>query len=302
VLLDDLVTFVEHPAKGFLTQRVGLSMYAGDEAPAEALPVAPDGLAKWAIGHRLLGDRLTGRALDHCRQAEWRRGDLPPGALGDRLLADVLEDVEPLVAAAAEYRVGEATDQDVDVELPDGTRVVGTVGGLHGHTALRVEYSRLTPKQRLRSWVRLVALTAATDEPWRAVTVGRGERFGIARAIVGPVPPDAARAVLAELVALRAAGLCAPLPLSTVTGYNYTRVRRGGAGAADALAEAARAWTNGAGGERADPSHERVWGRAAPASALSGEVGPPGGEPTRFGALALGLWSPLLQVEDVVRR
>jgi len=302
VLLDDLVTFVEHPAKGFLTQRVGLSMYAGDEAPAEALPVAPDGLAKWAIGHRLLGDRLAGRALDHCRQAEWRRGDLPPGALGDRLLADVLEDVEPLVAAAAEYRVGEATDQDVDVELPDGTRVVGTVGGLHGHTALRVEYARLTPKQRLRSWVRLVALTAATDEPWRAVTVGRGERFGIARAIVGPVPPDAARAVLAELVALRAAGLCAPLPLSTVTGYNYTRVRRGGAGAADALAEAARAWTNGAGGERADPSHERVWGRAAPASVLSGEAGPPGGEPTRFGALALGLWSPLLQVEDVVRR
>jgi exodeoxyribonuclease V gamma subunit len=301
-LLDDLVTFVEHPVKGFLTQRVGLSMYAGDEAPAEALPVAPDGLGKWTIGHRLLGDRLAGRALEHCRQAEWRRGDLPPGALGDRLLADVLEDVEPLVAAAAEYRLGEATDQDVDVELPDGTHVVGTVGGLHGHTALRVEYSRLTPKQRLRSWVRLVALTAATDEPWRAVTVGRGERFGIARAIVGPISPDAARAVLAELVALRAAGLCAPLPLSTVTGYNYTRVRRGGAGPGDALAEAARAWTNGAGGERADPSHERVWGRAAPASVLSGEAGPPGGEPTRFGALALGLWSPLLQVEDVVRR
>jgi exodeoxyribonuclease V gamma subunit len=302
VLLDELVTFVEHPAKGFLTQRVGLSMYAGDEAPAEALPVAPDGLGKWAIGHRLLGDRIAGRALDHCRQAEWRRGDLPPGALGDRLLADVLEDVEPLVAAAAEYRVGEATDQDVDVELPDGTRVVGTVGGLYGRTALRVEYSRLTPKQRVRSWVRLVALTAATDEPWRAVTVGRGERFGIARAIVGPVPPDAARAVLAELVALRAAGLCAPLPLSTVTGYTYARVRRGGAGPGDALAEAARAWTNGAGGERADPSHERVWGRAAPASVLSGEAGPPGGEPTRFGTLALGLWSPLLQVEDVVRR
>ena len=302
VSLDELVTFLEHPVKGFLTQRVGLSLYVGDEAPADALPVAPDGLAKWAIGNRLLGDRLGGRELDHCRQAEWRRGDLPPGALGDRLLATVLEDVEPLVAAAAEYRVGEPVDRDVDVELPDGTRVVGTVGGLHGHTALRVEYSRLTPKQRMRSWVRLVALTAATDEPWRAVTVGRGERFGIARSVVGPVPPDEARAVLAELVALRAAGLCAPLPLSTVTGHDYTRVRRGGAGPGDALAEAARAWTNGAGAERADAAHERVWGRAAPASVLSGEAGPPGGEPTRFGALALGLWSPLLQVEDVVRR
>ncbi len=302
VALDELVAFLEHPVKGFLTQRVGLSLFAGDEAPADALPVAPDGLATWAIGHRLLGDRLAGRDLDRCRQAEWRRGDLPPGALGDRLLAHVVEDVEPLVAAAAEYRVGEPTDRDVDVELPDGTRVVGTVGGLYGHTALRVEYSRLTPKQRIRSWARLVALTAATGEPWQAVTVGRGERFGIARATVGPLPPDKARAVLAELVALRAAGLCAPLPLSTVTGHVYARVHQGGASPADALAEAARAWTNGAGAERADPAHERVWGRAASASVLTAEPGPPGGEPTRFGTLALALWRPLLQVEDMVRR
>ena len=172
--LDDLVAFLEHPVKGFLTQRVGLSLFAGDDEPADALPIAPDGLATWAIGDRMLADRLAGRDLDRCRQAEWRRGDLPPGALGDRLLATVLEDVEPLVSAAAEYRVGEPADRDVDVELPDGTRVVGTVGGLYGDTALRVEYSRLTPKQRIRSWVRLLALTAATGEPWPAVTVGQG--------------------------------------------------------------------------------------------------------------------------------
>jgi exodeoxyribonuclease V gamma subunit len=302
VALDDLVAFLEHPVKGFLTQRVGLSLFAGDDAPADALPVAPDGLATWAIGHRILADRLAGRDLDRCRQAEWRRGDLPPGALGDRLLVRVLEDVEPLVAAAVEYRVGEAADRDVDVELPDGTRVVGTIGGLYGQTALRVEYSRLAPKQRIRSWVRLVALTAATGEPWRAVTVGRGERFGIARATVGPLPPEQARAVLAELVALRAEGLCAPLPLTSVTGHAYARVHRGGASSADALAEAARAWANGAGAERADPAHERVWGRAAPASVLITEPGPPGGEPTRFGTLALTLWRPLLQMEDMVRR
>jgi exodeoxyribonuclease V gamma subunit len=108
--------------------------------------------------------------------------------------------------------------------------------------------------------------------------------------------------VLAELVALRAEGLCAPLPLTSVTGHAYARVHRGGASSADALAEAARAWANGAGAERADPAHERVWGRAAPASVLITEPGPPGGEPTRFGTLALTLWRPLLQMEDMVRR
>ncbi|HEX5811744.1 MAG TPA: hypothetical protein VFY38_06580, partial [Pseudonocardia sp.] len=70
----------------------------------------------------------------------------------------------------------------------------------------------------------------------------------------------------------------------------------------DAMEEAARAWANGAGGERADPAHERVWGRGAPASVLTAEPGPSGGEPTRFGALATRLWYPLLQVEDVIRR
>ena len=229
--LDELVAFVEQPVKGFLTQRVGLSLFAGDEAPADALPVAPDGLATWAIGNRMLADRLAGADLERCRQAEWRRGELPPGALGDLLLARVLDDVEPLVAAAAEYRVGTAADRDVDLELPGGARVVGTVGDLYGTTMLRVEYSRLTPKQRIRSWVRLVALTAATGEPWRAVTIGRGERFGIMRATVGPVQPAHAREVVAELVALRAEGLCAPLPLSALTGNSYARVRRGGAAA-----------------------------------------------------------------------
>jgi exodeoxyribonuclease V gamma subunit len=302
VSLDELVAFLEQPVKGFLTQRVGLSLFAGDEAPADALPVAPDGLATWAIGHRLLADRLAGRDLDRCRQAEWRRGDLPPGALGDALLARVLDDVEPLVAAAAEFRTGTPADQDVDLELPDGARVFGTIGGLQGHTVLRVEYSRLTPKQRIRSWVRLVALTAASGEPWQAVTIGRGERFGIARSVVGPVDHGHARAVVAEMVAMRTEGLCAPLPLSAVTGNTYARVRQGGASPADALEEAARAWANGAGAERADPAHERVWGRGAPASVLTGEAGPLGGEPTRFGTLALRLWHPLLQAEELIRR
>ena len=273
--------------------------------PPTRCPSRPDGLATWAIGHRLLrrpargprrstaAGRPSGGAAT-CRRARWAM----------RLLAEVLEDVEPLVAAAAEYRVGEAADRDVDVELPDGTRVVGTVGGLHGHTALRVEYSRLAPKQRLRSWVRLVALTAATDEPWRAVTVGRGRAVRHrAGASSGRSPPDAARAVLAELVALRGGGAVRAaaavhrhrLQLRPGPPRRSGRGRRAGRGGAG-RGRTARAR------ERADPSHERVWGRAAPASVLSGEAGPPGGEPTRFGALALGLWSPLLQVEDVVRR
>jgi exodeoxyribonuclease V gamma subunit len=300
IALDDLVSFVEHPVKEFLRQRVGLSLFTAEEQDTDSLPVDLNGLALWAVGDRLLRDRLAGRPLDRCRQAEWRRGELPPGALGEAVLARVLDDVEPIVSAAQPYLVGESGDRDVDVALPDGSRVVGTVGGLHGSVLLRVEFSRLAAKQRVRAWVRLLALTAATRESWRAVTIGRGQKFGLAMAAAGPLDPDQAAADLAELVALRRAGLREPLPLPTVAGHTYATVRRGGADPAGALEEALRKWTTGAGAERADAAHVRAWGPDAGPGVLT-VPGPPGGEPTRFGTLALQVWSPLLTAEDVVR-
>jgi exodeoxyribonuclease V gamma subunit len=294
------VSFVEHPVKEFLRQRVGLSLFTAEEQDTDALPVDLDGLARWNIGDRLLRDRLAGRPLDRCRQAEWRRGELPPGALGEQVLFQVLDDVEPIVTAAQPYLTGEAGDRDVDVTLPDATRVVGTVGGLHGEVLLRVEFSRLAAKQRVRAWVRLLALTAATREPWRAVTIGRGQKFGLQMASAGPLDPDQAVATLAELVALRRAGLREPLPLPTVAGHTYATVRRGGADPAGALEEALRKWSTGAGAERADAAHVRAWGPNAGPGVFAAP-GPPGGEPTRFGTLALQVWSPLLTAEDLVR-
>jgi exodeoxyribonuclease V gamma subunit len=303
VALDDLVTFLEHPVKGFLKQRVGLSLFAGEDELADALPVELDGLGRWAVGDRLLRDRLAGHCLERCRQAEWRRGQLPPGALGEAQLNAVLDDVEPLVAAAAQYPAADGPeDRDIDVALPDGTRVVGTLGGLHGSVLLRAEYSRLAPKQRVRAWVRLVALAATGTGragPWTAVTLGRRNGHGLAKATVGPIGQDRAITLLADLVALRREGLREPLPLPTVTASSYATVRRGGAEAGAALEEALRKWTVGAGAERAEAAHAMVWGPAG--SGLTAEPGGPGGEPTRFGALALRLWAPLLAAENVVR-
>ncbi len=295
--LDDLVAFLEHPVKQFLRQRVGLPIGEGDGDAADALPVALDALQRWAVGDRLLRDRLAGTDRERCRAAEWRRGELPPGALGHAVLAQLLDDVEELVAASARFTVGEPGSRDVDVLLPDGTRVVGTVAGLHGDVLVRVEFAKLAAKQRVRAWARLVALTAAQpDRRWRAVTVGRGFRGGVAAASAGPLDPDRARGVLADLVALHREGLRAPLPLPTVSGQVYARVRTGGGTPDAALAEAARTWCEGRFPERDEALYARVFGERAGVEVLT----PPGtGEPTRFGDLALRLWRPLLETENL---
>ena len=302
VLLDDLVRFVEHPVQAFLRQRVGLAGSDVDTSPGDALPVELEPLAYWAVGDRLLRDRLAGRSVQRCCQAEWRRGELPPGALGEALLTRVLDDVEALVAAAAgagRRPGGTPADCDVDVPVPGGTRVTGTVADLFDDALVRVEYSRLAPKQRIRAWVRLLALTASTGRPWRAVTIGRGDRHGVQIASIPPVVgPAEAAARLGELVALRAEGLCEPLPLPLAAAHAYARVHAGSHDAEDALAQARREWTTGR--ERHDDAHVRAWGRGAPAAVLDPASGP--ADPGRFGPLALRLWEPLLAVEEVLRR
>lgn len=298
VALDDLVAFAEHPVKQFLRQRAGLPVGDFDDDPADALPVALDALQRWAVGDRLLRDRLGGLDVDRCRAAEWRRGELPPGELGVAVLTDVLDDVEELVVASARYLTGEPGSRDVDVSLPDGTRVVGTVGGVHdcpdgSGAAVRVEFSKLAAKQRVRAWVRLVALTAAQpDRRWRAVTVGRGARGGVATSIVGPLDPTNARGVLADLVALHREGLSAPLPLPTNAALVYARTFAGTGSADDALAEALRGWCDSRFPERDEAVYARVFGTGAGAEVLTPDSGPTG-----FGDLALRLWRPLLAAE-----
>ena len=288
--------------KQFLRQRVGLPISEADDDPADALPVELDALQRWAVGDRLLRDRLAGLDLARCRAAEWRRGELPPGELGNSLLAEVLDDVEELVAASARFVAGVPTSQEVDVsvghpDLPDGARVVGTVSGVHGDTAVRVEFSKLAAKQRVRAWVRLVALTAALpDRRWRAVTVGRGARrrgrgrHGRARGRRPrprrarrpgrPAPRRAARAAAAADD--RRAGL-RPHPHRRRHARTTRWPRRCAAGARAGSPSATTRSTPACSAPRR--------GREVLTTAGTG------GEPTRFGDLALRLWRPLLDAE-----
>jgi exodeoxyribonuclease V gamma subunit len=318
--LTDLVRFVEHPVKAFLRQRLSLIPRGEEEEPDEALPVDPDGLARWAIGERLLTDRLAGHGVAACVEAERRRGVLPPGALGTRLLKDLGRQAEDLVRAAAPLWDEPARDLTVSAALDDGTIVVGTVSGVRGTTLASVSFSRLAARHRAAAWVQLLALAVAyPDRPWSATSLGKGGRGEPpARAVIARIDPDHARAVLADLVALRAEGLREPLPLFPKVSERYVsdRPRKTTRQAFDA---ARRSWS-GEYGDGRDPAHVLVWGRdrtlddVAGAPTGAGATGPTGraplsacsphcsvsdgGESTRFGELAVRLWRPLREAES----
>ncbi len=296
--LPRLIEMLQNPAAGFLRQRLDTAVAREADEADEAIPVALDALQGWAVGNRLLVDRLAGVGAEHARQAEWRRGTLPPGRLGSMVLDEQATAVDTLVNATSAWRSAERQTLDVVVGF-DGWQLTGAVPGVYDRTLLTVTFSRLSAKDRLAAWIRLVVASVAyPDVPWEAVTVAKGAQA----AVLAPIGIDRAHAALAQLIQLYRRGTTEPLPLPVKTGLAYAEARSRHTNEPNALAKARRMWQSDKfPGEDADPAFVQVWGRAVPfedfarAQPLPGERWSADG--TRFGQLAVRLWGPLLAVE-----
>ncbi|MEO7981694.1 MAG: exodeoxyribonuclease V subunit gamma, partial [Sporichthyaceae bacterium] len=308
--LADLRRMLTHPARGFLRQRLQVAETRGEDEPDDALPVELDSLEQWAVGERVLHERMAGLEPADCLALEQRRGTLPPGPLGVAQLRAIGPKVEGLLQASTLERALPPESHDVDVPLPDGTRLAGTVGGVRGDTLLSLAYSRLGARHRLLAWIDLVAVTVAQpDRQWRAVAVGRGRGRGAQRSVFDPLDQAEARVALDELVALHRAGLRSPLPLPVKTAAAYAG-RRNTSDTPTARQGAEREWlTDRFPGEQEDAEHVLLHGPRAPLSVLTTQRPEPGeggtgwhaDETDRFGLLARRLWGRLLDAEVTVQ-
>jgi exodeoxyribonuclease V gamma subunit len=148
----------------------------------------------------------------------------------------------------------------------------------------------------------MLALSAGhPDKPWGAATVGRGDRGRPQCATLTPIKAQAALPVLQQLVELYDRGLREPLPMPVKSAAEYAAHRLRGADVDDAEYRARMKWATGSfPGEDDDAAHAQVWGRRAPFETLLTATPPDetwGGEPHRFGELAVRMWFPLLDHE-----
>ncbi|MFB7723902.1 exodeoxyribonuclease V subunit gamma [Nocardia sp. NPDC056100] len=309
VELADLVSFAEHPIRAFLWQRLGIRVPESEEEIADRLPIELDGLTKWGMGERMLSARLTGVDPNALRAAEWRRGSLPPFALGAAVLDDVENTVDRLVRVAQPLHEIPSRTVDIAVDLGDGRRLTGTVPDVHDDALLRTTFSRLAPKHRIAAWVRLLALAATGDhQSWRAITIGRGKmsRPAWQSTLVAP-NAHAARLLLRDLAALRDEGLAEALPIAPAASAAYAERRCQGSSAEDALLAAEHEFDGGKDGpgrygEHTDRYLRYVLGPTPRFHQLTESLttAPTAmeAEPTRFGELARRLWNPLLSNEN----
>lgn len=314
--VDDLVRFVQHPARAFLRRRLAVSLVQRDDELADDLPVELGPLELWALGDRLLRGRLAGHPLEVVHAAEQARGGLPPGQLAADALTKVREQVEAIAAAVGEAET--PVTVDARVRLADGRLVHGTIPGVRGALLREVVYSRVAPKHRLAAWVRLLALTAARpDEPWETCTIGRRRAGGArgATVTIARIPPlggtpderrAAALEALTALVDLHDRGMREVPPLMCATSAAYAHATWFGG---NPVAAATKAWESEweFPKEDKDPEHVELLRGVRPFGDLvvrgprPDESGPgwDARQPHRFGRWAMRLWSGLLAVEEV---
>jgi exodeoxyribonuclease V gamma subunit len=314
VEVDDLVRFAQHPVRAFLRRRLRISLADFSYEVEDDLSVELDGLEKWSVGQRLLDARLAGVDPRTAALAEIARGTLPPGVLGKPVIDEVFPIVETIVTAAQDLVDGAAPSGSVDVRvaLPDGRSLGGTVPGVSGDLLRTVTYSRVAPKHRMTSWVRLLALTAADPErAYAAATIGRAGRSNVTIARIRPLAEtaDERRAAalehLATLLDLHDRGMREPLPLYCATSAAYAQARAKGH---DAPATAGDAWTSTYDFDKEDqqPEHQLVLGgvltiddvlRERPRPDEQGDGWDPA-ETTRLGRLARRMWDGPLASEE----
>ncbi|GAB21471.1 exodeoxyribonuclease V gamma chain [Gordonia polyisoprenivorans NBRC 16320 = JCM 10675] len=318
VELTSLVSFFANPIEGFVRQRLGARMPDEEHDDSDRLEVRVAGLEEWAIGDRLLARMLAGADLRDCQMAEVRRGTLPPAEFGRRELVRISRQVGAVYDAAVGLRHGDAATRDFVLDLPDGTRVHGSVGDVFGTGIVAATYSKVRAKHRLSAWIRLVALAAAqrcgaVGGPVIDSTtmIGRADRKAPGISVVRLAGPDDPLALLAELVAIRRLGLQTVLPLPLDPGAAYGIKRASGSSEMIALNAAATSFA-GKFGAHTDPYLRLVYGADVTASvdfdtltsvcaadtAPWAQIGLVSGEPV-FTTLARRLWGPVVEHEVI---
>ncbi|MGX9789794.1 exodeoxyribonuclease V subunit gamma [Mycobacterium sp. MMS18-G62] len=290
VVLEDLVAFYKDPVKGFF-RALDYTLPWDVDGVEDAMPVDINALEEWTVGDRMLQDMLRGMTPDEARQAEWRRGTLPPGQLGWRKATEIKDQAALLATTALHYRYTDAQAYDVDIDLGAGRRLTGTVSPVFGDRLVSVTYSKLDGKHLLESWIPLLALLARDPAmDWHAVCIGRAKKGSRPREEGLGRPDVDAVEVLRELVAVYDAGRREPIPLPIKTSYAWAVAKHCG----DVPEQAARyRWKSSDRYPAEDqaPAHVRAWGPGAYLSDLVDKG---------LDTYAARVWLPMLRAERPV--
>ena len=223
----DLRDALLRPARAWLRHGLGVTLPRDPSLPQRDLPVwlgrQEHGLERWQLVTEALSRLGAGADPDRWRAARAVRGGLPPGAVADALLEEVVAEATAYRDAAVEAGAeGPERLLPIDVTVGD-VRIEGVVRHRGGVVA-DVSGSSTHPSHVVAAWLDLVLARAAVlagaapDEVHGAVVVRRRGKDGID--VRRLVPDDAAvEAALGTAVDLALRARSGPLALLPRTAW-----------------------------------------------------------------------------------
>lgn len=158
--LNDLISFLLHPCKHFLNQRLRVYFYNNEVDTQDDEPFAVAGLDAYLLKQRYLDAALRGEDLDALDRFVSAEGVLPIGQTGQLLLQRIRYDCETLAEKMQPLCDGEAERIEIDIDLGD-VYLQGWLNACYPTHQLAYRPANIQPKDRLNSWIKHLALCAA---------------------------------------------------------------------------------------------------------------------------------------------
>ncbi|MCB1734628.1 MAG: exodeoxyribonuclease V subunit gamma [Gammaproteobacteria bacterium] len=281
ITLDALHAFFRDPVDHFLRESLGLRLFAEDVRPADAEDFTLDGLQSWTLRNDMLGQRIDAPDT-HIDIALLRaQGQLPHGDFGSLAVAGIEAEAEALANVIRPTLKG-AIERELDLSLPDGTRLTGRLKHIGRDAMVRFQAGKPNARGQLAMWIDHLALNALDDIPsktTRWIAQGSDESY---------VPVADAMTRLGELVRLYRAGRTRPLPLFPDCAAAYADKAHD---PTSALIAAEQHWLGGewVRAESERPANAFAFRDRDPLRDDSGEFG--------FEALALTVFKPILDAK-----
>ena len=246
IALADLREFLVHPPRWFVRSILEVRLpdkpsrntgkLVAPATGASGVPRAAEGrdlvltlepLEAWGLRNRFLAHRRSGGDAQSFLRRERAAELLPPGRLAEDELSGAEDLIDALMRGLDKLGAVEPSTEHraVDITLPDGTRLIGTVADHAGdHPGpVTASVSRASDRQLLGPWLDLMALIAHDPEPhWTSVLLNRpssktakGYQDRVLKIPIAEADRRHERAVaaLTLVVDLFRRGSCEPLPI-----------------------------------------------------------------------------------------
>ena len=216
--MEQLILFFENPAKSFLKQRLGMSLWDEDSPPEECEPFELGNLEKYLIKDRLLGIALKLDDDPSLFALERAKGSLPPGSLGEVWFNEAKRDVEEFVEKWKDDLTGEKEEPVIIDREFEGIRIRGELGPfINGKQVLYRCVKEIKGKDRVRAWMRHLFSSGFEDN-------GKETRFySLDKKYLSlqPLSKDSALRIISSLISLYQRGMQEPLPFFPESSYAF---------------------------------------------------------------------------------